>query len=197
MAPFVGLGSTMLVPSLLKALPALKASTISDSRMDIGELCGAEQVERELRDRLRDASVMTSKSASVPKTPTMQYDDFSIDEAEGPTWGVRSPRDGDLGLVKDTLRKEQVIKSVLSASQMFCFGFYLLAQGDLSLTRGSQGYAFTTYAQLIVVEKSPICNIAMLAKVQAVQREVDKLTSGNETLQMYIDNLTVQMAKRR
>ena len=42
-----------------------------------------------------------------------------------------------------------------------------------------------------------IVTIAMLAKVQTVQREVDKLTSGNETLQMYIDNLTVQMAKRR
>ena len=56
MAPFVGLGSTMLVPSLLKALPALKASTISASRMDIAELCGmvfGEQVERELRDRLK------------------------------------------------------------------------------------------------------------------------------------------------
>ena len=55
MAPLVGLGSTILVPSLLKALPALKASTISDSRMDIiAELCGVvfgEQVERELRDR--------------------------------------------------------------------------------------------------------------------------------------------------
>jgi len=38
---------------------------------------------------------------------------------------------------------------------------------------------------------------AMLAKVEAVQKEVDKLASGNETLQMYIDNLTVQMAKRR
>lgn len=39
----------------------------------------------------------------------------------------------------------------------------------------------------------------MLAKVQTVQKEVDKLASGNETLQMYIDNLTVQMAmaKRR
>ena len=37
----------------------------------------------------------------------------------------------------------------------------------------------------------------MLAKVQTVQKEVDKLVSGNETLQMYIDNLTVQMAKRR
>ncbi|KIY44830.1 hypothetical protein FISHEDRAFT_50641 [Fistulina hepatica ATCC 64428] len=37
----------------------------------------------------------------------------------------------------------------------------------------------------------------LLARVQTVQKEVDKLTSGNETLQMYIDNLTVQMARRR
>ncbi|KAI0670774.1 hypothetical protein C8Q78DRAFT_974578 [Trametes maxima] len=38
---------------------------------------------------------------------------------------------------------------------------------------------------------------AMLAKTQGVQADVDKLVSGNETLQMYIDNLTMQMAKRR
>ncbi|KAF9454740.1 hypothetical protein P691DRAFT_770268 [Macrolepiota fuliginosa MF-IS2] len=38
---------------------------------------------------------------------------------------------------------------------------------------------------------------AMLAKVQNVQKEVDKLSSSNDTLQMYIDNLTKQMAKRR
>jgi hypothetical protein len=38
---------------------------------------------------------------------------------------------------------------------------------------------------------------AILGRVQTVQKEVDRLTSGNETLQMYIDNLTVQMAKRR
>ncbi|PFH53948.1 hypothetical protein AMATHDRAFT_136502 [Amanita thiersii Skay4041] len=37
----------------------------------------------------------------------------------------------------------------------------------------------------------------LLARIQTIQKEVDKLTSGNETLQMYIDNLTVQMAKRR
>ncbi|KAF8349328.1 hypothetical protein F5887DRAFT_488047 [Amanita rubescens] len=37
----------------------------------------------------------------------------------------------------------------------------------------------------------------LLARVQTVQKEVEKLTSSNETLQMYIDNLTVQMAKRR
>ena len=37
----------------------------------------------------------------------------------------------------------------------------------------------------------------MLAKAKGVQTDVDKLASGNETLQMYIDNLTMQMAKRR
>ncbi|KAI0345848.1 hypothetical protein BDW22DRAFT_919235 [Trametopsis cervina] len=38
---------------------------------------------------------------------------------------------------------------------------------------------------------------ALLERVKTVQRDVDKLASGNETLQMYIDNLTLQMAKRR
>ncbi|THH01897.1 hypothetical protein EW026_g865 [Hermanssonia centrifuga] len=38
---------------------------------------------------------------------------------------------------------------------------------------------------------------ALLARVKTVQLDVDKLASGNETLQMYIDNLTLQMAKRR
>jgi len=38
---------------------------------------------------------------------------------------------------------------------------------------------------------------AMLAKVEGVQKEVDKLGSSNEVLQTYIDNLTKQMAKRR
>ncbi|KAF7978480.1 hypothetical protein HWV62_45613 [Athelia sp. TMB] len=38
---------------------------------------------------------------------------------------------------------------------------------------------------------------ALLSRVKNVQGEVDKLTSGNATLQMYIDNLTMQMAKRR
>ncbi|TBU28640.1 hypothetical protein BD309DRAFT_845202, partial [Dichomitus squalens] len=38
---------------------------------------------------------------------------------------------------------------------------------------------------------------AMISKAKSVQADVDKLASGNETLQMYIDNLTMQMAKRR
>jgi len=39
----------------------------------------------------------------------MQFDDF---EVEGPTWGVVSPREGagDLGLVRDAIKKEEVIK---------------------------------------------------------------------------------------
>ncbi|KAG9093818.1 hypothetical protein FS749_013685 [Ceratobasidium sp. UAMH 11750] len=37
---------------------------------------------------------------------------------------------------------------------------------------------------------------ALVGRVQSVQAEVDKLTSGNATLQMYIDNLTKQIAKR-
>ena len=54
----------MLVPSLLKALPALKASTISDSRMDIAGLsvCVVWVWLSEVSER-EDASVMTLKSA--------------------------------------------------------------------------------------------------------------------------------------
>jgi hypothetical protein len=37
---------------------------------------------------------------------------------------------------------------------------------------------------------------ALLGRVQTVQAEVDKLSSGNAMLQMYIDNLTKQIAKR-
>ncbi|KZT73729.1 hypothetical protein DAEQUDRAFT_661798 [Daedalea quercina L-15889] len=38
---------------------------------------------------------------------------------------------------------------------------------------------------------------ALLDRARSVQGDVDKLLSENETLQMYIDNLTMQMAKRR
>ncbi|KAI9509212.1 hypothetical protein F5148DRAFT_1189337 [Russula earlei] len=37
----------------------------------------------------------------------------------------------------------------------------------------------------------------LLDRVKMVEKEADKLSSGNATLQMYIDNLTLQMAKRR
>jgi hypothetical protein len=130
MAPFVGLGSTTLVPSLLKALPALKASTISDSRKDIiAELCGVVFGEQELRDRSEGRVSDDFKVRFSHPYYTMQYDGYSIDE--GPTWGVRSPRDGesDLGMVKDTMKKEQVIKSVLL--YVFCFGFLSLSSREI------------------------------------------------------------------
>jgi len=46
----------------------------------------------------------------------MQYEEF---DNERPIWGVVSPREGggDLGLVRDTIKKEQVIKWVLSICQ--------------------------------------------------------------------------------
>ncbi len=37
----------------------------------------------------------------------------------------------------------------------------------------------------------------LLERVKTVEKDMDKLSSGNATLQMYIDNLTLQMAKRR
>jgi len=43
---------------------------------------------------------------------------------------------------------------------------------------------------------SRITCAALLGRIKSVQEEIDKLSSGNQTLQMYIDNLTVQMAKR-
>jgi hypothetical protein len=61
------------------------------------------------------------------------------------------------------------------------------AQGDL---KGLPLLSLLLYLNLISL-------LALIGRVQSVQKEVEKLTSGNETLQMYIDNLTVQMAKRR
>ncbi|KAG1831283.1 hypothetical protein EV424DRAFT_1534374 [Suillus variegatus] len=42
-----------------------------------------------------------------------------------------------------------------------------------------------------------LASSALVARVHSVQSDVDKLTSENSTLQMYIDNLTMQMAKRK
>lgn len=39
--------------------------------------------------------------------------------------------------------------------------------------------------------------VVLLTRVHGVQKDVDKLTSENATLQFYIDNLTMQMAKRK
>jgi cell division protein FtsB len=38
---------------------------------------------------------------------------------------------------------------------------------------------------------------ALVTRVHGVQADIEKLTSENATLQMYIDNLTLQMARRK
>ncbi|EIN12752.1 hypothetical protein PUNSTDRAFT_60911 [Punctularia strigosozonata HHB-11173 SS5] len=83
---------------------------------------------------------------------------FAFDDATTPAWGPAADPIGAGDLVKDAIRKEQVIKDIAAA------------QNDLR---------------------------ALVDRVKAVQTDVDKLSSGNQTLQMYIDNLTMQMAKRR
>ncbi|KAN0123478.1 hypothetical protein V8E52_002810 [Russula decolorans] len=71
-------------------------------------------------------------------------------------WASDVVSTGDV--VKDTMRKEHIIKDIVAF------------QDDLRV---------------------------LLERVKAVERDTDKLLSGNATLQMYIDNLTLQMAKRR
>ena len=42
-----------------------------------------------------------------------------------------------------------------------------------------------------------LSSAVLLDRIKTVERDTEKLSSGNATLQMYIDNLTLQMAKRR
>jgi len=77
-------------------------------------------------------------------------------EGEDASWAQPPKEPGDI--VKDAIKKEQMIRDIASA------------QEDLR---------------------------ALLARVKAVQADVDKLSSGNETLQMYVDNLKLQVAKQR
>ena len=144
MAPFVGLGSTILVPSLLKALPALKASTISDSRMDIiAELCGWWAVTRPTRGTRQ--WLMCSKSASrhlincynaIWRLLNWGKSELGRTFTAGRRW---RPWTGQRYNEKGT--SYQV--SLLNLLNVW-FGVYLLDQGNLGFTRGSQGYAYTT-----------------------------------------------------
>ena len=61
---------------------------------------------------------------------------MNFDDLERPAWGVVSPQEGDMGIVRDTLRKEQGIKWVylciatISVHAMF-FREILASQEDL------------------------------------------------------------------
>ena len=62
----------------------------------------------------------------------MDFDEYD----EQPTWGVASPRDndGDLGVVRETLKKEQTIKCVPTAFLACARHIHLLSE-KLSLAR--------------------------------------------------------------
>ncbi|KAL9711059.1 hypothetical protein Ac2012v2_005598 [Leucoagaricus gongylophorus] len=109
------------------------------------------------------------------------------EEEESIGWGALSASVQETDLVSQAIRKEKIIKEIKAGQE------------------GLQGPFFHHYSFFIVNHRPTSvlsqCGLhfftAMLAKVQAVQKDVDKLTSSNEMLQMYIDNLTKQMAKRR
>jgi hypothetical protein len=69
-------------------------------------------------------------SLCVVDPVTMNFDDF-----ERPAWGVVSPQEGDMGLVRDTVRKEQAIRWVylcIMLSLLTCaFREILACQEDL------------------------------------------------------------------
>jgi hypothetical protein len=84
--------------------------------------------------------------------------------------------------------------SILSQSDALTDSYFpsreiTAAQDDL------RGLCMTT--QALSSADTTLISTALLSRAKAVQGDVDKLTSGNATLQMYIDNLTMQMAKRR
>ena len=141
-------------------------------------------------------SLPHSRSPSVPlaQPRDMQFDDYSLGEPAA--WGAVSPQAGDI--VRDAMMKEKVIK----------FVGYALSKLTRTEPQFSSFIGKYSLARTICVVRSPSslfiqrveCSafpLAMLGRVDTVQKEVDKLVSENETLQMYIDNLTVQMAKRR
>ncbi|KZT60084.1 hypothetical protein CALCODRAFT_480980 [Calocera cornea HHB12733] len=80
-------------------------------------------------------------------------------------------------VVKDAIKKEQVIKDILAA------------QEDL---RSKQPSIFA----MSLSQHTHFWLAVMLSRIQTVQGDIDKLKSDNATLQMYIDNLTKQMARR-
>ncbi|KAI0335863.1 hypothetical protein GY45DRAFT_1350583 [Cubamyces sp. BRFM 1775] len=91
-----------------------------------------------------------------------------------PQWGAPTPTNEDI--VTNAIKKEKVIK-----------------WGNCGCSGGLAGLV----PKFLVMMPSANEPKAMLAKTKGVQSDIDKLVSGNETLQMYIDNLTMQMAKRR
>jgi hypothetical protein len=121
----------------------------------------------------------------------MSFSGLSLEDS--PAWGIVSPPASDL--IKDALRKEQLLKYALGFSAV---SFPTLTCNLTGISQRPRtifvvrSFTFPAFSMILI----PITS-ALVSRVQSVQKEVDKLEGGNQTLQMYIDNLTVQMAKRR
>ncbi|KAI6114485.1 hypothetical protein F5141DRAFT_1213691 [Pisolithus sp. B1] len=83
-------------------------------------------------------------------------------------------------IVKDAIRKEQVLQCVWP-----------------DLARGFESTKLSSPSHTGEITAAQDDLRALLTRVHSVQADVDKLTSENATLQVYIDNLTMQMAKRK
>jgi hypothetical protein len=115
-------------------------------------------------------------------------------EGEDAAWAQPPKEPGDI--VKDAIKKEQMIMCVASPK---------ITRRNRSPPWNPQGNNLCARGSSRLVADRTIapegCShflpIALLARVKAVQADVDKLSSGNETLQMYVDNLKLQVVKQR
>lgn len=119
---------------------------------------------------------------------------FAPLEGEDAAWAQPPKEPGDI--VKDAIKKEQMIKCVASPqiTRRNCSPSWNPQGNNLCARRSSRLVADHTITPEGCSHFHPV---ALLARVKAVQADVDKLSSGNETLQMYVDNLKLQVAKQR
>ncbi|KAH7338411.1 hypothetical protein B0J17DRAFT_422590 [Rhizoctonia solani] len=123
------------------------------------------------------------------------------DQLENPNLEMIGPRDPSL--IKFVDHTAMAFQASLSQSNPFSYD----DEVDMSAGWGAPAAQPTSSGDVLkntMKKEAVIKDIvaaqedlrALLARVQTVQAEVDKLSSGNATLQMYIDNLTKQIAKR-
>ena len=117
---------------------------------------------------------------------------FSGFDDTTPAWDV--PTSSSEDIVTTAIKKEKLIKYVESGQlRIRRLTSLLHLQGNCCCS-GRSAWLVHNRAVSRCLTKALL---AMISKAKSVQADVDKLISGNETLQMYIDNLTMQMAKRR
>jgi hypothetical protein len=115
-APFVGSASTKVVPSLLKALPALNARMGS---VMINMSCQTRRVSAPALRLMCTATTMSFSNLNFEETPAI--------------WGQDTPQTADI--VRDAIQKEAVIKydvwHLLTDSAHLWFREILASQEDL------------------------------------------------------------------